>query len=174
MIVRDGVVVIATSLLPTTIHRDSLFPVSYYSWTEVYQAVCRRFRSRYARHRASLSWQKLNFHIATSGIRFGCSNVTLISSDVVAFPIILVAIARRRYVSSSAWTWIDKMAVIEIPDRQMPPSRSGLVLHLVMILTDGRQSVAQTHTHPWNVVLLPHPWNECFELEQQTHEEEHD
>ena len=72
MIVRDGVVVIAsvTSLLPTTIHRDSEspFPVSYYSWTEVYQAVCRRFRSRYARHRASLSWQKLNFHIATSGI----------------------------------------------------------------------------------------------------------
>ena len=109
MIVRDGVVVIVTSssLLPTTIHRDSEspFPVSSYSWTEVYQAVCRHFRSRYARHRASLSWQKLNFHIATSGIRFGCSNVTLTSSDVVAFPIIiLVAIARSRYVSSSAWT----------------------------------------------------------------------
>lgn len=151
MIVRDGVVVIVTSssLLPTTIHRDSEspFPVSSYSWTEVYQAVCRHFRSRYARHRASLSWQKLNFHIATSGIRFGCSNVTLTSSDVVTVAF-LVAIARRRYVSSSAWTWIDKMAVIEIPARQMPPSRSGLVLHLVMILTDGRQSVAQTHTYP--------------------------
>ena len=38
MIVRDGVVVIVTSssLLPTTIHRDSEspFPVSSYSWTK--------------------------------------------------------------------------------------------------------------------------------------------